>query len=194
MSSLIKGTLLRCLIKTLFLRFRYHFRFRRGFKQFFQCCPFVHLGPEVLTRREVVTSRYSCSGSPDHHRIVRNGKSTRKRSFNYADWSFNRIVSYFLPFCPQIRNALSSIPVRGRQKVIVNLMVSIIASMTLKIVCFFLLLVFFLIGKLFLLWRQKVFNDLIFHLFALHVSLKLRTFPIFWLQKVFFSIVWVVSF
>lgn len=63
-------------------------RFRRGFKQFFRCCPFVHVGPEVLTRREVVTSRYSCSGSPDHHRIVRNGKSTNKRkSFNF--WSFN---------------------------------------------------------------------------------------------------------
>jgi hypothetical protein len=52
-------------------------RFRRGFKQFFRCCPFIHVGPEVLTRREVVTSRYSCSGSPDHHRIVRNGKSTK---------------------------------------------------------------------------------------------------------------------
>ncbi|XP_026477722.1 tachykinin-like peptides receptor 99D [Ctenocephalides felis] len=48
-------------------------RFRRGFKQFFSCCPFVHVSPEALTRREVVTSRYSCSGSPDRHRIVRNG-------------------------------------------------------------------------------------------------------------------------
>lgn len=52
-------------------------RFRRGFKQFFRCCPFIHLGPETLTRREVLTSRYSCSGSPDHHRIIRNGKSTQ---------------------------------------------------------------------------------------------------------------------
>ena len=51
-----------------------YYRFRRGFKQFFRWCPFVHLTPETLTRREVVTSRYSCSGSPDHHRIVRNGK------------------------------------------------------------------------------------------------------------------------
>lgn len=64
------------------LRLRY--RFRRGFKQFFRCCPFVHVGPEVLTRREAVTSRYSCTGSPDHHRIVRNGKSTSKRSFNFT--------------------------------------------------------------------------------------------------------------
>ncbi|CRK94894.1 CLUMA_CG008386, isoform A [Clunio marinus] len=55
--------------------------FRRGFKQFFRCCPFVHVGPEVLTRREVVTSRYSCSGSPDHHRIVRNDT---ERSFLYS--------------------------------------------------------------------------------------------------------------
>nr|BAO01074.1 neuropeptide GPCR A24 [Nilaparvata lugens] len=50
-------------------------RFRRGFKQFFSCCPFVHLTPDkLLTRREAVTSRYnSCSGSPDaHYRIVRN--------------------------------------------------------------------------------------------------------------------------
>lgn len=49
------------------------FRFRRGFKQFFSCCPCVEVGPETLTRREVLTSRYSCSGSPDHHRIIRNG-------------------------------------------------------------------------------------------------------------------------
>lgn len=54
-----------------------HCRFRRGFKQFFRWCPFVHLTPEVLQRREVVTSRYSCSGSPDHNRIVRNGKCAR---------------------------------------------------------------------------------------------------------------------
>ncbi|XP_054262659.1 tachykinin-like peptides receptor 99D [Macrosteles quadrilineatus] len=50
-------------------------RFRRGFKQFFSCCPFIHLTPDGLTRREAVTSRYnSCSGSPEaHYRIVRNG-------------------------------------------------------------------------------------------------------------------------
>ncbi|XP_075216071.1 tachykinin-like peptides receptor 99D isoform X2 [Lycorma delicatula] len=49
-------------------------RFRRGFKQFFSCCPFVHVTPDGLTRREAVTSRYnSCSGSPEaHYRIVRN--------------------------------------------------------------------------------------------------------------------------
>ncbi|XP_070502684.1 tachykinin-like peptides receptor 99D isoform X2 [Chironomus tepperi] len=58
----------------------YSDRFRRGFKQFFRWCPFIHVGPEVLTRREVV-SRYSCSGSPDHHRIVRNDT---ERSFLYS--------------------------------------------------------------------------------------------------------------
>uniref|UniRef100_A0A1B6D2R7 G-protein coupled receptors family 1 profile domain-containing protein n=1 Tax=Clastoptera arizonana TaxID=38151 RepID=A0A1B6D2R7_9HEMI len=50
-------------------------RFRRGFKEFFSCCPFVHVVPNGLTRREAVTSRYnSCSESPEaHYRIVRNG-------------------------------------------------------------------------------------------------------------------------
>jgi tachykinin-like receptor len=49
-------------------------RFRRGFKQVFSCCPFVRLEPETLSRREVVTSRYSCSGSPEAQcRIIRNG-------------------------------------------------------------------------------------------------------------------------
>ncbi|XP_069700376.1 tachykinin-like peptides receptor 99D isoform X2 [Periplaneta americana] len=48
-------------------------RFRRGFKQVFSCCPCVHLTPETLSRREVVTSRYSCSGSPEAQcRIIRN--------------------------------------------------------------------------------------------------------------------------
>lgn len=72
-------------LKSLFF---FSLRFRRGFKQFFRCCPFVHVGPEVLTRREVVTSRYSCSGSPDHHRIIRNGKSTNKK-VSISEWSFN---------------------------------------------------------------------------------------------------------
>lgn len=103
----------------------HHFRFRRGFKQFFRCCPFVHVGPEVLTRREVVTSRYSCTGSPDHHRIVRNGKSTSKKSFNFE--ALMTKVSDFLPFSPQIPSARSFIRVRGRRRVIVNHMVSIIA-------------------------------------------------------------------
>ncbi|CAG9768769.1 unnamed protein product [Ceutorhynchus assimilis] len=49
-------------------------RFRRGFKQFFSCLPFVHVSPGALTRREVLTSkRRSYSGSPDHNRIIRNG-------------------------------------------------------------------------------------------------------------------------
>lgn len=79
-SSVIKKASLECLISIiLFPPDFLLFRFRRGFKQFFRCCPFVHVGPEVLTRREVVTSRYSCTGSPDHHRIVRNGKSTREK-------------------------------------------------------------------------------------------------------------------
>lgn len=106
-----------------------HFRFRRGFKQFFRCCPFVHVGPEVLTRREVVTSRYSCTGSPDHHRIVRNGKSTQKKKFQFLA-EFEALmtkVSDFLPFSPQIPSARSFIRVRGRRRVIVNHMVSIIA-------------------------------------------------------------------
>lgn len=48
------------------------YRFRQGFKRFFSCCPFIQSQPDMLSRREAVTSRYSCSGSPDH-RIVRNG-------------------------------------------------------------------------------------------------------------------------
>ncbi|CAH0559677.1 unnamed protein product [Brassicogethes aeneus] len=48
--------------------------FRRGFKQFFSWLPFVNLSPEVLTRREVLTSKrrsYSAA-SPERNRIVRN--------------------------------------------------------------------------------------------------------------------------
>ncbi|XP_066256639.1 tachykinin-like peptides receptor 99D isoform X2 [Euwallacea similis] len=49
-------------------------RFRRGFKQFFSCLPFVQVSPGALTRREVLTSkRRSYSGSPEHNRIIRNG-------------------------------------------------------------------------------------------------------------------------
>uniref|UniRef100_A0A182F7J9 G-protein coupled receptors family 1 profile domain-containing protein n=1 Tax=Anopheles albimanus TaxID=7167 RepID=A0A182F7J9_ANOAL len=52
-------------------------RFRRGFQQFFRCCPFVHVMPDSQTsHRRIGTSRYSCSGSPDHLRIVRNGQPT----------------------------------------------------------------------------------------------------------------------
>ncbi|XP_038104891.1 tachykinin-like peptides receptor 99D isoform X3 [Culex quinquefasciatus] len=49
-------------------------RFRRGFQQFFRWCPFVRLSPDFsgLRRAGAVTSRYSCSTSPDHHRIIRN--------------------------------------------------------------------------------------------------------------------------
>ncbi|KAL6446217.1 hypothetical protein ACFW04_001083 [Cataglyphis niger] len=50
-------------------------RFRRGFAQFFFWCPWVRVTTEPsLSRSEAVTSRYSCTGSPDMHtRISRNG-------------------------------------------------------------------------------------------------------------------------
>lgn len=49
-------------------------RFRRGFQQFFIWCPFVQMSTDFsgLRRTGAVTSRYSCSISPDHHRIIRN--------------------------------------------------------------------------------------------------------------------------
>ncbi|XP_036323655.1 tachykinin-like peptides receptor 99D [Rhagoletis pomonella] len=56
-------------------------RFRYGFKLFFRWCPFVHIGAETLNRRDNMTSRYSCSGSPDHNRIKRNDT---QRSFLYT--------------------------------------------------------------------------------------------------------------
>ncbi|XP_020300124.1 tachykinin-like peptides receptor 99D isoform X2 [Pseudomyrmex gracilis] len=50
-------------------------RFRRGFAQVFSWCPWVRVTTEPsLSRSEAVTSRYSCTGSPDMHaRISRNG-------------------------------------------------------------------------------------------------------------------------
>lgn len=55
-----------------------HRRFRRGFAQFFFWCPWVRITTEPsLSRSEAVTSRYSCTGSPDMHtRISRNGTSS----------------------------------------------------------------------------------------------------------------------
>jgi len=55
-----------------------HRRFRRGFAQFFFWCPWVRVSTEPsLSRSEAVTSRYSCTGSPDMHtRISRNGTSS----------------------------------------------------------------------------------------------------------------------
>ncbi|XP_049301160.1 tachykinin-like peptides receptor 99D isoform X2 [Anopheles funestus] len=48
-------------------------RFRRGFQQFFRCCPFVRVTPDsASSHRRTGTSRYSCSGSPDHLRIIPN--------------------------------------------------------------------------------------------------------------------------
>lgn len=40
----------------------------------FRWCLFVRVGTEPFSRRENLTSRYSCSGSPDHNRIKRNGR------------------------------------------------------------------------------------------------------------------------
>lgn len=51
----------------------------------FRWCPFVNVGAESLSRRENLTSRYSCSGSPDHNRIKRNGKSNESNEFR-LDW------------------------------------------------------------------------------------------------------------
>nr|XP_050860932.1 tachykinin-like peptides receptor 99D isoform X2 [Vespula vulgaris] len=50
-------------------------RFRRGFAQLFSWCPWVRVTPEpALSRSEAVTSRYSCTGSPEANtRISRNG-------------------------------------------------------------------------------------------------------------------------
>lgn len=48
--------------------------FRYGFKMVFRWCLFVRVGTEPFSRRENLTSRYSCSGSPDHNRIKRNGR------------------------------------------------------------------------------------------------------------------------
>ncbi|XP_036213657.2 tachykinin-like peptides receptor 99D isoform X1 [Bactrocera oleae] len=66
-------------------------RFRYGFKRFFRWCPFVKVGAESLNRRDNMTSRYSCSGSPDHNRIKRNVNSSfcvslpdTQRSFLYT--------------------------------------------------------------------------------------------------------------
>ncbi|XP_053975397.1 tachykinin-like peptides receptor 99D isoform X2 [Hylaeus volcanicus] len=48
-------------------------RFRRGFAHFFSWCPWIRIPMEpALSRSEAVTSRYSCSGSPQT-RMSRNG-------------------------------------------------------------------------------------------------------------------------
>lgn len=85
------------------------FRFRRGFKQFFQCCPFIHMSNEMLTRSTVVTSRYhSCSGSPDH-RIKRNGKRAGRNNVHKV------VFEAQLQFL-QIPNDHSSIHAKDHQK------------------------------------------------------------------------------
>ncbi|KAH0815195.1 hypothetical protein GEV33_007596 [Tenebrio molitor] len=59
-------------------------RFRRGFKQFFSCLPFIHVSPGALTRREVLTSRRrSYSGSPDHNRIIRNAQEILSNTLKF---------------------------------------------------------------------------------------------------------------
>ncbi|XP_050532584.1 tachykinin-like peptides receptor 99D isoform X2 [Daktulosphaira vitifoliae] len=68
-------------------------RFRQGFKQFFSFVPCINVRTGSLIRREVVTSRYSFSGSPDaHYRIVRNGnrKSGRNRMHTFEPSLFRQ--------------------------------------------------------------------------------------------------------
>lgn len=94
------------------------YRFRQGFKRFFRCCPFVEVKQEMLSRREAVTSRYSCSGSPDH-RIVRNGMKcmeSHKMQFPVRDFIFYFILNPM----PQIRSVLFSTHVQVLQRVIGN--------------------------------------------------------------------------
>ncbi|XP_078053409.1 tachykinin-like peptides receptor 99D isoform X1 [Augochlora pura] len=57
-------------------------RFRRGFAHFFSWCPWIRVPLEpALSRSEAVTSRYSCTGSPQTNtRISRNGTSSRTSS------------------------------------------------------------------------------------------------------------------
>ncbi|XP_076241349.1 tachykinin-like peptides receptor 99D isoform X1 [Calliopsis andreniformis] len=54
-------------------------RFRRGFVHFFSWCPGVRVPAEpALSRSEAVTSRYSCTGSPQSHtRISRNASGEK---------------------------------------------------------------------------------------------------------------------
>ncbi|XP_065157350.1 tachykinin-like peptides receptor 99D isoform X2 [Atheta coriaria] len=62
-------------------------RFRRGFKQFFSCLPFVDTSPGAFTRREVFTSkRRSFVGSPDHNRLMRNGRNDESKGRAMKRW------------------------------------------------------------------------------------------------------------
>ncbi|XP_034249815.1 tachykinin-like peptides receptor 99D isoform X2 [Thrips palmi] len=61
-------------------------RFRRGFQAFFFWCPCVRKPAATLTRREAVTSRYSVTGSPDHHtRVARNGSALTQLTLATTD-------------------------------------------------------------------------------------------------------------
>uniref|UniRef100_A0A1A9VSM4 G-protein coupled receptors family 1 profile domain-containing protein n=1 Tax=Glossina austeni TaxID=7395 RepID=A0A1A9VSM4_GLOAU len=87
-------------------------RFRFGFKMFFRWCPFMRVGRDSLHDQSNMTSRYSCSGSPDHNHIKRNVNlsvadamvSCLNVTFNYIymlnnDWPFGELyckISQFI--------------------------------------------------------------------------------------------------
>ncbi|KAM8707005.1 hypothetical protein ACLKA7_011159 [Drosophila subpalustris] len=77
-------------------------RFRYGFKMVFRWCPLVHVGAESLNRRDNLTSRYSCSGSPDHNRIKRNDT---QKSILYACPSSPK--SHRVSHCGVLRNSVA---------------------------------------------------------------------------------------
>ncbi|XP_034487365.1 tachykinin-like peptides receptor 99D [Drosophila innubila] len=77
-------------------------RFRYGFKMVFRWCPFVHVGAESLNRRDNLTSRYSCSGSPDHNRIKRNDT---QKSILYACPGSPK--SHRVSHCGVLRNSVA---------------------------------------------------------------------------------------
>ncbi|XP_017145064.1 tachykinin-like peptides receptor 99D isoform X1 [Drosophila miranda] len=82
-------------------------RFRYGFKMVFRWCLFVRVGADSLNRRDNLTSRYSCSGSPDHNRIKRNDT---QKSILYTCPSSPK--SHRISHCGVLRNA----PLRSSQQ------------------------------------------------------------------------------
>ncbi|BFF92261.1 tachykinin-like peptides receptor 99D [Drosophila madeirensis] len=82
-------------------------RFRYGFKMVFRWCLFVRVGADSLNRRDNLTSRYSCSGSPDHNRIKRNDT---QKSILYTCPSSPK--SHRISHCGVLRNA----PLRASQQ------------------------------------------------------------------------------
>ncbi|XP_039970274.1 tachykinin-like peptides receptor 99D isoform X1 [Bactrocera tryoni] len=82
-------------------------RFRYGFKRFFRWCPFVKVD-ESLNRRDNMTSRYSCSGSPDHNRIKRNVRHFPvNSSFCVSLADTQRSFLYTCPGSPKNRRVAS---------------------------------------------------------------------------------------